>query len=185
MKSKQKLFVDFDSTLVNSIEKIVELYNTDFKYYKNYKPIHWTEINTYDFKELTLINKSIALNYFDDQRFFDNLSPMDNAKEILDILKDKYDIIICSIGRPMNQHYKRKWVHGNLPYAEFIGVDLRFDNKKSVDMSNGIIIDDLAANLTTSNADVKICYGDVYDWNSDWGGIRKYNWYEIYNFLVN
>lgn len=184
MENKQKLFIDFDSTLVSSIEKIVELYNTDFKYYKEYKPIHWTEINTYDFKELTLINKDIALDYFDDHRFFINLKFMDNAKEVLDKLKDKYDIIICSIGRPVNLHYKREWILNNLPYAEFIGVDLKFGNKEAVDMSGGILIDDLATNLTTSNADIKICYGDIYDWNKDWNGIRKYNWYEVYYCLI-
>ena len=67
---KPKLFLDLDCTTINSTKKIVELYNKDFWKYKNYKPVHWTEIDTYEFKELNLINKKIALDYFDDHRFF-------------------------------------------------------------------------------------------------------------------
>lgn len=40
-------------------------------------------------------------------------------------------------------------------------------------------------NLVTSNAKLKILYGDLYDWNKDWNGIRKWNWYEVYDFLMN
>lgn len=46
---KPKLFLDLDNTTINSIKKIVELYDKDFGKYKNYKPVHWTEINTYEF----------------------------------------------------------------------------------------------------------------------------------------
>lgn len=41
------LYIDFDGTLVNTIESIVDLYNEDFKYYKNFNYIRWCDIDTY------------------------------------------------------------------------------------------------------------------------------------------
>ena len=103
----KKLYLDFDLTIVNSIEKIVSLYDIDYHIYKDYHKVHCTDINTYGFEELTLINKDMVLDYFDDHRFFYKLQYMDNAQEVLDKLKDKYDITIVSFGRQMNLHYKR------------------------------------------------------------------------------
>ena len=45
------IYLDYDCTLVNTIEAIASLYNEDFKYYKKFKPIDWTEVNTWDFTE--------------------------------------------------------------------------------------------------------------------------------------
>ena len=50
-------------------------------------------------------------------------------------------------------------------------------------MSDGIFVDDSAQNLFTSNAKVKICFGDEYEWNKNWNGIRCFNWCELYNLL--
>lgn len=45
------LYIDFDGTLVNTIESIVGLYNEDFKYYKNFNYIRWWDIDTWGFEE--------------------------------------------------------------------------------------------------------------------------------------
>lgn len=181
--SKQILYIDFDLTIVNSIKQIVSLYDKDFHLYENYKKVHWTEIETYDFQELELINKNIVLDYFDDHRFFENLEFMDNAEDILLKLNSQYQIYVCSLGRQMNLHYKRRWLDKHLRYTEFIGVNYNNDNKKSIDMSDGIIIDDMANNLLTSNAKDKICFGDIYDWNKDWNSKRCFNWNEVIKYL--
>lgn len=182
---KYKLIFDFDNTIVNATKKIVELYDTDFWKYKNYKPIHWTEINTYGFKELNLINEKIVLDYFDDHRFFINLEYMENAKEVLDELSSIYEIHICSLGRKMNLHHKNEWIKKNIPYANFIGVDLSLGDKSSVDMSGGIVLDDNIEMLHSTNADIKVIYGDIYPWNENniYNYPRCYNWYEFKKFL--
>ena len=48
---KPKIYCDYDSTIVNTIKAIVDLYNEDFKYYKKFEYIHWTDIRTWDFLE--------------------------------------------------------------------------------------------------------------------------------------
>ena len=110
---------------------------------------------------------------------------MDWAKEILDELKDNYDITIVSSGYSPNLRAKEIWIRKNLPYCDFIGVNLKeYKDKSHVDMSSDVIfIDDSANNLITSNAKLKICFGDKYPWNKDWTGIRCANWNDVHNFL--
>ena len=39
MNDKPILYVDFDGTLVDTNAAITDLYNEDFKFYKNYYPV--------------------------------------------------------------------------------------------------------------------------------------------------
>lgn len=110
---------------------------------------------------------------------------MDNAKEVLDRLKDKYKIIIVSMGVKSNLFGKEIWIKDNLPFAKFIGVDMeRYKDKSHIDMSNGILIDDEQRYLVRSNANIKICFGDEYKWNENWEGKRCFNWIELENYLM-
>ena len=38
---KNKIYVDYDGCIVNTIKCICSLYNEDFQYYKNFIPINW------------------------------------------------------------------------------------------------------------------------------------------------
>ena len=183
---KRKLIIDFDGVITNATKKIVELYDTDFCRYKNYNPIHWTNINTYGFEELTLINRDIVLDYFDDHRFFINLEYNENAKEVLDELKDEYEIIICSIGRKRNLYFKHEWIKKNLPYTNFIGVGLSKGDKSCIDMSDCLVmLDDNIDMLHSTNIKHKVIYGDVLAWNANniYNYPRCFNWYEFKNYL--
>lgn len=182
--AKRDLYIDFDGVIVNTIKSIVSLYNEDFKYYKNFKPINWVDINSWNFKECTCATSEYINTYFNQQRFFDRLTYMDWAKEILDELKDEYNIIIVSSGYSPNLKAKELWIKENLPYCKFIGVNLKKHKDKShIDMNEGIFLDDSINNLLTSNALINICFGDVYPWNEDWEGFRCKNWHDIRTFL--
>jgi 5'(3')-deoxyribonucleotidase len=119
-------------------------------------------------------------NYFNDVRFFDNLEYMDNAYEVLNRLKENYAIYCVSMGNTVNLALKNTWLRKNLPFVEFIGCNFNeVEDKRHIDMSGGILIDDVVKNLETSNADVKLLFGDEYQWNDKWDGIRCYNWYDV------
>ena len=60
----------------------------------------------------------------------------------------------------------------------------KYDDKSCIDMGDGILIDDSAKNLEQSNASLKICFGDIYEWNKTWNGIRLKNWMDIRNYLL-
>lgn len=183
--TKLRLYCDFDNTIVNSIKSICDIYDEDYRYYPNYKYIHWIDIHTWDFKECICAKPKQIKRYFTQPRFFERLEFMDNAKEVLDRLKDKFEIVIVSMGVQPNLLGKEIWIKDNLPFAKFIGIDMeKYKDKSCIDMSDGILIDDEQRYLDNSNADVKICFGDKYEWNEDWKGKRCFNWTELENYLM-
>lgn len=176
----KKIFLDFDGTIVNTIKAIIDLYNEDFKYYKNFKYIDWYDINTWDFTECECATREYINTYFNQQRFFDKLDYMDWAYEVINELKDKYKITIVSCGYSPNLRAKEIWIKKYLPFCEFSGVNFKeYSDKSHIDMSGSIFIDDSANNLITSNAETKICFGDSYPWNEEWAGKRSINWMDI------
>ena len=181
---KSKIFLDYDGCIVNTIKCICSLYNEDFQYYKNFIHINWWEVNTWDFAECNCATPEYINTYFNQQRFFDRIEYMDWAEKILDILKEDFEITIVSSGYSPNLIAKEKWVKEHLPYCNFIGVNLKeYEDKSHIDMFDGIFIDDSANNLETSNAAIKICFGDEYPWNKKWDGIRCANWHEVENYI--
>lgn len=183
---KKKLFIDFDGTLVNTIKTICTLYDDDFKYYKDYKKIDWSEIETWDFTELNCASREYINYYFNQPRFFRNIEYMPWAKETINKLSELYDIKIVSMGFRPNLLGKQKWLSENFPDCELIGVNFKKHSDKShIDMSGSILIDDSANNLETSNAETKICFGDEYEWNNNWEGIRCANWCDVWRLLNN
>lgn len=175
---KRKIFIDLDCTLYNTVKQIVAMYDEDYCYYSDYEKIPWTEVRTWDFTELKAAKAEHINHYFNQKRFFDNVEMFDNAKETIDWLSSNYKIVFVSHGYSPNLRLKQEYIKKHFPYAEFIGVNLKEHSDKScVNMSNGIFIDDKAENLETSNADVKICFGDSYEWNDDFeiDGDKNFN----------
>lgn len=183
----KKLFLDFDGVIVNTIEAIVSLYQDDFCMYENFKPVNWTDIKTWDFHELESATPEYIDTYFNQPRFFERVTYMDWAKETIEELQQYFkEIIIVSTGYIPNLRLKEKWIKENIHNVKFIGVNLeKYKDKSHVDMSNGIFIDDSSQNLITSNADIKICFGDVYEWNEDWEMTRCFNWTDVKRMLIS
>lgn len=179
------LYVDYDCVIVNTIKRIVDLYNDDHGYTKDFIPVDWTTVDTWKFEELYLEPYAIIDRYFSQPRFFRDLEWMDNAEEVLQRLSEKYEIKVVSIGTRENLVGKQLWLLKNMPYARFIPVLFGEGetNKSEVDMSDGILFDDRIANLINSNAKIKVCFGDIYSWNKNWDGIRCANWHDVEKFL--
>jgi len=185
-ENNMKLMIDFDGCIINTITTITKLYNEDFKYYKDFYPVKWTDIKTWDFTELSCASAEYINTYFNQPRFFENIEYMPWAEKTLDRLREKYEITIVSSGYSPNLKGKEIWINKHIPYAKFIGVNLKEHKDKShVDMSDSIFIDDSVNNLSTSNALLNICFGDKYEWNEDWEGYRAYNWFEVQKMLLN
>lgn len=162
------------------------MYNDDFRYYREYQFVHWHEIETWNFEELKCAEPKIINNYFNCPRFFEELKFMPGAVEVLDQIKNNYEIIIVSMGEQPNLIGKELWLKENLPYAKFIGCNMsEYEDKSHVDMSDSIFIDDCSKNLLTSNAETKILFGDTYAWNKDWMGTRCFNWYDFKRWIEN
>lgn len=178
------LYIDFDCVIVNTIKRIVDLYNDDHAYYKDFIPVDWSLIDTWKFEELHLEPYAVIDKYFSQPRFFRDLEWMDNAEEVLQRLSEKYEIKVVSIGTRENLVGKQLWLLKNMPYAKFLPVRIDEENdKSSIDMSDGVLIDDSITNLINSNATAVICFGDIYSWNRNWDGERCANWYDVEEYL--
>lgn len=177
----KSLIIDLDGVVFDTIRQIVKIYNTDHIMYKDFRIIRPEEIKTWEFTELHLESPEVIDSYFSAPRFFEDLPLIKSSKWIIKLLSKDYKIIFCSSGSYSNLQLKRRWLGIHFPYAEFIPVEMpTYQDKSNVDMSNAIFIDDVSRNLQTSNADIKICFGEVYEWNKDWDGIRCKEWEEVY-----
>ena len=179
-----KIVIDLDGTVLQTIRAICSLYNEDFQYYSKFKSIDWEDVKTWDFQELELAKPEYINLYFNQPRFFEKVRMMDNAKEVINWLSEKYEIIFCSMCYSPNGRGKAKWVKKNFPYAKFLSVNYKdYPDKSHLDLSNAVFIDDSARNLETSNAPIKVCFGSLYPWNESWDGDRCDNWLDFYNFI--
>jgi len=183
----RKIYIDCDGTIVNTTKRICDIYNEEFANHPDFKPARWQYVRSWDFvDECPLANKNIINCYFNRLDFYnEKLEYMENAKEIIYKLLSEFCVQIPTLGYEDNLYYKEKWLKKDFPSVKYIGCNLNIVKDKShIDMSGGILIDDNVANLKTSNADIKICYGDIYEWNEDWEGKRCWNWYEVYNYVM-
>ena len=179
------LYIDFDGTLVATIDAIVELYNEDFKYYKDFHYVNWWTVDTWGFEECNCAPPRYIDLYFNQPRFFDKLHFMPWAECAINELSKYYTIKIVSHGYSPNLRLKEIWIKDRLSNVEFIGVNLKeYSDKSHIDMSDGLFVDDSAKNLITSNAKENICFGDVYSWNKSWTGKRMGNWADIRQYLL-
>lgn len=139
------------------------------------------DIDTWNFKELTLASKEYIDHLWNYPRFFRKLQFMDNAQEALNILKEDFDIEIATMGYTPNLIGKEIWIHDHMPYIQKIHlIDSRvYPDKAHIDMSGAIYIDDNSKILNSCNTKQTICFGNVYPWNRDWGGLRCSNWYDV------
>ena len=184
LKRIDTLYIDFDCCLVDTIQCIISLYNEDFQYYKKFQPVNWWEVNTWDFAECSCASKEYINTYFNQKRFFDRLEFMPNAEESVNILREYYDVKIVTHGYSPNLIGKKIWIDEHLG-LEMIGVNLKkYKDKSHIDMKNGFFLDDNSKNVLTSNAKDKAVFGEKYQWNEDWNGLRLCNWTDVLRYLL-
>ncbi len=189
MNKKPTLYIDMDNVIFDTVEAIKTMYDEDFILYDGWENVLLKDIKSYSFSELKLLTEDMLINnYFKSCRFFNLVDCIGGAELTLNNLNAVmgYPITLVSIGTPENIKGKIFWVDEfNRRFnirLNFIGVQ-GFD-KSQVDMSDGILIDDLPKNLESSNAAYKICFGD-YEWNKEWSGVRASNWGQVKQLINN
>ena len=182
----EKIVIDIDGTLWNLIRCITDLYNDDFQYYSKFQSIDWQDVKTWDFQELELATPEYINIYFNQPRFFKTVQLMPYAQEVIDRLSERYEIIFCSLCYSPNGRGKEAYIKKYFPYAKFINVSMKeYKDKSHIDMHRAVFLDDDVKNLNTCNADIKICYGDIYPWNEEWDGDRCYNWLDFEQLIID
>lgn len=182
-----RIIIDIDNTTINTIATITKLYNEDFQWYSKFKPVNWKNVKTRDFEELELASREYINFYFNQPRFFREAILMDDVLEVIGRLYQRgYEIIFCSMCFSPNGRGKEIYLKSLFPYAKFINVNIKeFPDKSHIDMSGAIFVDDDGKNLETSNADIKVCFGDILPWNENYDGDRCYSWLDFETFIYD
>ncbi len=185
--NKQKLFLDVDSTIIDSIRAYCDTYNHAYRYHPEFKEAKWWLVEQWDLRDqcplVTSVDEMFASETFFDYADFIN----ENTKEIIEKLCNKYDVITCSIGTIRNIQFKLDWLNTNLPCIKNHIMLVKYGctmNKETVNMQDSIFIDDVKTNLDSSNAKIKVCFGDTYVWNKDWNSYRCTNWSDVGRLLL-
>ena len=181
-----KLFIDFDNTIANSSEVIVDMLNEHFDKNENFE-----KLRKYDFGDLFP-----ECSYWDIEKFFNSdemferLKIFPNMTETVDAFKDFFDeISIVTIGTKDNLENKKRFLKENNLELTFYGIENNGrSDKSSVDMHNGVFIDDHIGCLHSSNAKIKILMKNVE--NGEWNKVEPNddiyvvnNWYEVYSIF--
>ncbi|MCH4886539.1 hypothetical protein EZV73_03115 [Acidaminobacter sp. JC074] len=195
---KKDLYLDFDSTIVNSDKSFCRIYNTHYKDYENFVPADWTKHSNWAYKNICpLIHEheehpiKTIQDYYGSKEFFDHLEFYDHAYDVLSKLKEKYKLIICTSAFPMNASKKVLWIEEHIPQVDeiIILIDKSGNGygKARVAMmeDDAIFIDDHPKNLHSTNASRKYLFKfKETDYNGDWDGEIVSSWKEIESLLL-
>ena len=182
---KKKLLIDVDGVISNTAKSFCNMYNVLYFNKDGFVPADWHNTHKWDFNdECTLVTPEEADEMFDHKELYNNYSWMPDAIEVINKLCHDYCIIIATIGTKENLRNKYYWLTDKIHVDAYYGVEMPiYGDKSHIDMSGAIYIDDVAENLEKSNAEIKICFGPVEDWNRNWDGIRCKTWKEVLNYL--
>lgn len=183
---KVKLFVDFDGTIANSNKAICDLYNKYYDKHSQFVKADYTKVMDWDFKDVCpLMQKDDMMEYFSSEELFSISEPNADAIEMLEELKNYFQVIIVTIGTQRNIHFKSMLIEDWLPDTETIYIyngDNCHVDKSIINMDEGLLIDDNVNNLDTSNASIKIIFGKETNFNiGDY--MRMENWKDLFVYL--
>ncbi|MBN2898988.1 MAG: HAD hydrolase-like protein [Clostridia bacterium] len=195
---KKDLYIDFDSTIVNSDKAICAIYNERYKDYEGFKPAEWQKHKNWAYKYICpLIHEheenpvQVIQDYYGSQDFFDKLEFYDDAKKVIGELTDKYKVIICTSAFPTNASKKVLWIEEHLSEVDEIIILINKSGhgygKARVPMmeSDAIFIDDHPKNLHSTQASQKYLFKfKETDYNGDWDGPVVSSWREIEDLLL-
>lgn len=181
--AKPVLFVDMDSTIVDTNKAFCEYYNMYYRDREGYEYADHRTCSVWNFLDTCPLAEYDVNYIFGRKVLFDLLTPYEHAYAVLERLSHNYEIIIVSIGTFLNISEKSKWIKQHLPFIKesvLLGKDSDVRMEKStVNMQGGIFIDDVKSNLDSVNAERKILFGKIFDWNKDWKGEHYTSWIDI------
>lgn len=195
---KKDLYLDFDSTIVNSDQAICKIYNNTYREYDGFVEADWRKHLDWSYKHVCpLIHEheenpvKIIQDYYGSKEFFANLQFYEDAKEVISLLTEKYKVIICTSAFPMNAAKKVLWIEEHLDMVDeiIILIDKSGNGygKSRVAMmeDDAIFIDDHPKNLYSTNASQKYLFKlNETNYNGSWDGPVVSSWKEIKSLLL-
>ena len=186
---KRNLFIDFDNTLVDTVQALIQLYNEEHRgksqIPENIQYEHWNLAELFP-----LWDKYDIEEIFNDRYLPLYYTGFSDVYKAIRILSDKYQTYIVSCGGYPNITYKANWINETYLIPNNVNSILLTKNaedqpdKSIIDMSNGILIDDNLHSLDTSNAKFKYVFGKEREYNKTNKYQRLETWKEVIDVLA-
>ena len=185
---KVSLFLDADDVIMNTSVCLINKYNREFES----NPLHrWADINDlwdWGYKSVCpLATPEWIDNFFASMEDVMSIKEMPYSKNAIKRLSKLYNIKVVTIGVPENIVAKTKWFASKFPDIESIAYlcnkGCKMD-KSIINMDNGIFVDDNYNNLKSSNANIKIAFGEMREYNRK-ATLRVNDFNELEGYLVN
>lgn len=158
------IYLDFDNTIVESNKRVIEILNERYGENKNEDDL-WD----YGYNSIHNISEEEKLSIFESDDFFKDLQFKPRAIDTINKRYEQFNWVITTKGTDINLEKKFAWLDKYWPFKmDRVGITNNNFSKSSVDMTNGIQIDDVAAALDTK-ATVKILYKDY----------KNYRWQQV------
>lgn len=158
-KTRIKLFIDVDGTIINTAETFIDKYCKENNINKIINDLKDWEFKNIDRK----MHINEFLRYIETEEFFKTIELDENFLKFYVMNEDKYEWIFITKGTRKNLELKERFLRESLPTlnnVKYIGIEN--EDKKNYNMKNGIQIDDNIKNLDT-NARFKILIKNYLD----------------------
>lgn len=159
-KTRIKLFIDVDGTIINTAENFIDKYCKEHNINKTIDDLKDWEFKSIDRK----IHINEFLKYIETEEFFKTIELDENFLKFYVMNEANYEWIFITKGTKKNLELKERFLRESLPTlnnVNYIGIKDEED-KKNYNMKNGIQIDDNIKNLDT-NARFKILIKNYLD----------------------
>lgn len=174
-----EIFVDFDETIVESIESIRDI--IFYKYGTTVaKPKKW------NFEDVApFLNSQELERMFESDEFFNFLTLKPYAHEVLRELSKDYRINVVTVASDIAFPKKVLFLDQKMPFLNDI-IQIKFGQSKNVvNMKGSIFFDDSEKNLFECNALRPVMFENIpgAEWNSKWDGEKISSWLDAYKFF--
>ena len=161
-KTRIKLFIDVDGTIINTAEKFIDKYCKEHNINKTIN-----DLKDWGFKSIDRkMHINEFLRYIETEEFFETIELDENFLKFYVMNEANYEWIFITKGTKKNLELKERFLRESLPNFNnvmYIGIE-NGEDKKIYNMKNAIQIDDNINNLNT-NARYKILIKNYLDTN--------------------
>lgn len=159
MDNKEKIYIDADDVILNTSEVTIDYLNNLYNIHPS-KTVN--DLKDWKYKSIYRnINIDLLHKYWETDEFFNNIKVNEDFLNFYKNTKEIYECIIFTQGTKINLQKKKEYFSKILPDIKFYGVNFP-QKKNSIDISDGIQIDDNYDNLL-SNAYFKILIKNFRD----------------------
>jgi len=186
---KQKFYIDFDDTLVQSSKRFCELYSEIYSDDLDFIKPNYRLNDKWGFEiECPLLkkrNKYTVEDLFGMKEFFKGLELQHDAYDVVRELNKKYDLCLVSIGTMNNLQHKAKYIGDKLSFIDNVVLIYNKGSEMNKSIVNcpedSIFMDDVFKNLLSVRSVHNYVYGVEKPWNVESSYKRLLNYEAVAN----